>query len=846
MNIGSDIDPIVGGSYHNNSPPDTSAITDSVGTITLSPSADLPTTTTTISKNNNGEEDRLYLSPSKSKSMDDSMDDDTPLKKNKRKKRQSTSKTKDRIYGKSRSQSPSPSQMKRSSPSKTSASRSSHERKSSTKKAVPSPRPPSPPPLESPPQPQPPASTTSQSSISGRTPPVRSQSSPVSSANKKSTMSMRQRMHMSSNMPGSLPLMDSPVTKRLHKSQPAMDGDGLDHNLHDNSISSHRFRSSTSSSTSADTPTASLLEQLPSHSNSSSSTRRRGSSNNNNSVSNASSTSSLKSNRSAKSSAANSGHLSSSSIGSFAIGGQQNESSLGSMSFLGASANTNANSSTSLAYPPHHATATKTNVKSVIPPLYRCARKGYWDEVASGLEEEVSTDELAFQYKKDGTTILHLAVMSRTGYIDSFRSRAGGVRRSKSGDGSSSTFGSSAPVTAETPGSEAVQRVTDEDESNMASLSVIEDLLRISPQLAEIKCTLNGYTPLTYACLVCNATYNTEDCAAMARLFLKYSPSSINVFSREGLSPVDVHIVSYSHHHKNKEDASARGRTSTSVLRTLLQHSPELANLRSNGDRVEGPIELLYKCNATAFSQAVMDEVYESDDDGTVRSDYTIPERRQRVVDTVTKWWIWSWAVMILKYGSLTKNKKKGSRFAAVHTASMQVGVPTPILSITIYAFPRQIKLPIETADEAGNLPLHAVCSWPCHMGVQKTAPNDVDPMVPIRKALAISRVLDEFPFAVKFSNKRGETALELALTSRTSWDGGVRRLVKANPKALKVQSPISSLYPFMIAATAVAITDEGEDDKLPTKRQDLQCLRTIYGLLRANPKVLALSLSSD
>lgn len=497
------------------------------------------------------------------------------------------------------------------------------------------------------------------------------------------------------------------------------------------------------------------------------------------------------------------------------------------------------------------ATNAATTTSAVIPPLYRCARKGYWDDFGASLKD-VSLEDLSFRYKKDGTTALHLAIMSRTGYIDSFKtggSGSSGDRKSKSADHSSSTL-QTEHITPTTTTTEAatVPSTPSKDTvaANKAPLSVIEDLLRRAPDLAKIKCTLNGYTPLTYACLVCNEHYDTEDGAAMVRLFLQYCPSSLYVFSREGLSPVDIHVVSYSHHHKNKEDCTARGKTSTAVLRTLLQHAPDLANLRLSGDKVQGPIEFLYKCNSNTFSRAVMDEVYNSDDDGTVRSDYTIPERRQQVVDTVTKWWIWTWAVMILKYGSLVANKKKGSRFAAVHTAAMQVGVPTPILSITLYAFPRQIKQIIEDKDGVGNLPLHAVCSWPCQPVNHPTGLGD--PIVSIRKTMAINRVLDEYPIAVKVNNKRGESPLELALKSGTTWDGGVRRIVKAHPKALKLQSPTTRLYPFMTAAAAFENVEEVNPDdtvalaSLQTSstsgKQDLQCLRTIYGLLRSNPKV--------
>lgn len=447
------------------------------------------------------------------------------------------------------------------------------------------------------------------------------------------------------------------------------------------------------------------------------------------------------------------------------------------------------------------ASSTTTQVskerESTVPSLYKYARKCQWQEFSQALAANTSTwhDDIRHVYKKDGTTVLHMAVMSRTGYITAFKSCA--------------------------------------KDFPMAPLELIEELLRLDPDVANVKCSLNGYTPLTYACLVCNDKYDVEDAAKMVRLFLKYCPGSIHLLTKEGLSPVDIHVVSYSHHHQEKEEESSRGRTSASVLRTLLTHSPELANNRLFGDKVKGPIELLYKCNSNVFTQAVMEELNEIvEEDGTVRSDFTIPERRQKVVETVKKWWIWTWAIMILKYGSL-KQKKRGSQFAAVHSSCMQIACPSPLLSLIIYAFPRQIKQPILDKDDIGNLPLHAVCSWPCG-STNKIASQS---LLATRKSQAISKLLEEYPTAVKVTNGRGESALELAVKTGTTWDGGVRRLVKAYPKALRMKSQQTSFYPFMTAAVAV------RKNSPLSPEQDVQALRTIYGLLRSNPKVLSKAL---
>ena len=422
-----------------------------------------------------------------------------------------------------------------------------------------------------------------------------------------------------------------------------------------------------------------------------------------------------------------------------------------------------------------------------IPMLYRHGRKCQWEELAKALE--ASPEDTKYVYPKDGTNTLHMVVMSRTGYINTFKK-------------SKRTFPE-------------------------APLSLVENILKLDPECATVPCTLNGYTPLTYACLVCNQEYDVEHMAPMIRLFLKYSPQSINVFTKEGLSPVDVHIVSYSHHHKAKEEVRrGLGHSSTDVLRLLLVHSPELANLRLRGEKVEGPLEYLYRCNTSAFSEAVLNEIYDSDEEGTMLSNFTLPERRQQVVDAVSKWWIWKWAVMILKYGSW-KQKKREARFSAVHTAAGQVGCPVPLLSITLYAFPRQVKQTLESIEGIINLPLHTVCAWPCHQDYVSSA----DAIVSSRKSMAISRILEEYPDAAKQTNSNHETCLELALKTGTTWDHGVRRLVRTYPKAIKLQSRRTGLYPFMTAAAAAP--------KASFRKHTLKSVRTIYGLLRSNPKVL-------
>jgi hypothetical protein len=405
----------------------------------------------------------------------------------------------------------------------------------------------------------------------------------------------------------------------------------------------------------------------------------------------------------------------------------------------------------------------------------------------------VSSDEdLNFVYAKDGTTIMHMVVMSRTGYINAFKS-------------------------------------TSSKDFDVAPNGLLEQLLKRCPQLATVQCSLNGYTPLTYACLVCDDKYPMEVAASMVRLLLDHSPDAIHLFSKDGLSPVDIHVVSYSYHHPDKEDRSSRGRSSATLLRALLSYSPELARNRLQGDKITGPIELLYKCNAKSFSQEVLDEINEAAKDGNVHSVHTLPERRQIVVEEVKKWWIWTWSVMLLKYGS-EGHRKWGTQFAAVHAASIQIGCPSPLIKLALFAFPRQAMEPIADKDDLANFPLHAVCSWPCGTALKSASRSLID----MRKSQAITILMEEYPAAAAIANSRGDLPLELAVRTNTTWDGGIRRLVKTHPKALCRPSQQTGMYPFLTCATSAKQSASLE--------RQLQSLRTVFGLLRSNPQALTLA----
>jgi len=522
--------------------------------------------------------------------------------------------------------------------------------------------------------------------------------------------------------------------------------------------------------------------------------------------------------------------------------------------------------------------------KSTMNNLYRHARCGQWTAVERDLQ---LVPEQAKYVHLDGTTTLHLAVMSRTGYVLD---------------------------------TSTTQQQQNEGGGGVCPLAVLEWICQYHPQAANQACHINSYTPLAYACLVASGntvdededehdsddssddddhplkqrqpSYSLEDAQDICRILLKYAPDCTKVFTAGGLSALDVHVVSYSQrrnqkgnnhrrrrqHQKNNKKYSSNastdersliltdsksnkeeetthhhpltGRTNTLVIRTLLEADPTLAHVRISKDRVTGPVELLYRCNSADFLTVVsQDEMKEL---GKKRGIEKEDSSRKMRKNLMSHWWVWRWTILILKYGTVPF-KKRGAKFSCLQAAAGLVGCPLPILTLAMNAFPSQIRELDEMHHHGrnytgvGNLPLHEVCSWPC-------AQEDVastDPVIPSRKGMAIAALLGEYPQAAKMVNAKGQTPLELAVESGTTWDSGVRKLVRAHPAAVSKRSTqYANFYPFLCAAVAAGESSKRQEPLPSSKRslmshlknvskQDLQFVRTIYGLLRANPLVL-------
>ena len=446
--------------------------------------------------------------------------------------------------------------------------------------------------------------------------------------------------------------------------------------------------------------------------------------------------------------------------------------------------------------------------------MYKFARECRWDLVLDEISNRPRDANCVGL--KDGTTPLHMAVMSRT---------------------------SSAIRNGLVPGKVP------------APFELIEALICAAPEAAIIRCTKNKYTPLAYACFVLDQEYDVDDAVKVIEILLRHAKECINVFTDEGFSPVDVHIVSYSRHHNQREEViSSLGSPSSKVIAKLLDANPGLGEVRAYTNRIKGPIELLYRCNLDFFKEANSCEHDVYNEDGT------------------EEWWAWKWALLLLEKSSSFNNKD--IEFNAVHAASRLVGCPIPILNFMIQREPHHLK----ERDPMGslyNLPLHTVCSW--------KSDNEIisgDPHVLSRKSKAIELLLEAYPEASRMTNNFGETPLQLAVETCTPFHGGLEMLARASPKALgfpkqdsttigrnpsdasmdESQSSVDSEYteetidesigmpPFLLASIRACVSktkitraqlhfsSTPEDIRAQIVKKDLQSIRSIYGLLRMRP----------
>ena len=423
-----------------------------------------------------------------------------------------------------------------------------------------------------------------------------------------------------------------------------------------------------------------------------------------------------------------------------------------------------------------------------VPYIYKAALTHEWDDVVS---RTVTYPMEATYVHSDGSTVLLLAVISRAIYANC-----------KSIDG------------------QLIRDIWNFDCNKApASIDVIRALLNANPEALKVRCKLLGYPPLAYALLMPRVSdFETE---SVVRLLIEPKSDSVLVPTATGMSPLEVHIQSFSQVHGTLQfttTSEAESIKTTSMLRILLEtdlHSSNLSKAKL--------LEVLYEWNSSAVLDALECASISSGRSNSLSN------------ADLNGWWVWQWMLVLLKY-SVAGTWTQGSEFSATHAAAgLENGCPMPLLMLLGRAFPNQVRIPCPMTG-TNRYVLHSICCW----GGKE--PRNEDSVNYSRKQMAMSAVLREHPAAASMTDAEGRTPLCLAIENRTLWNGGVSKLYRAFPGALHISNPQTGLYPFMTAASAAPQRD-GElvksDDTNNGSNKDTQQLWTIYKLLRSAPQVL-------
>mmetsp|Transcript_13016 Transcript_13016/g.28730 ORF Transcript_13016/g.28730 Transcript_13016/m.28730 type:complete len:261 (-) Transcript_13016:90-872(-) len=79
--------------------------------------------------------------------------------------------------------------------------------------------------------------------------------------------------------------------------------------------------------------------------------------------------------------------------------------------------------------------------------------------------------------------------------------------------------------------------------------------------------------------------------------------------------------------------------------------------------------------------------------------------------------------------------------------------------------------------------------------------------------------LIKKYPEASKKKNEKGELCLHIALKSGKTWDTGIKKLLKAEPRAIKIKDKSVGLYPFMLAAVGNTVMSKEEKRLFATSR---------------------------
>jgi ankyrin repeat protein len=263
-------------------------------------------------------------------------------------------------------------------------------------------------------------------------------------------------------------------------------------------------------------------------------------------------------------------------------------------------------------------------------------------------------------------------------------------------------------------------------------LTVLKILLQLNGGATTVQCDKNGYTPLAYACSVDLLEGHLEDNAKVIEMLLKAdNKEALGITCKEGLTPLALHIRSISRQRFLKDKSEEI--PSTAVLKILAEGSSR--------QTLEDALETLYACNTSTIMQRFVEE------EARARRNIKLFGRQTRA--GATDFWVWAWALVILRSVHDRIYGTDQALFQALHIASQITDCPTPFLALAMRSSPGETRTPDRTTL---NMPLHSVASWQLPEGTSSLC----------RKSMAVRTLESEYPAALKAKNKRKKTPMDL------------------------------------------------------------------------------------
>jgi hypothetical protein len=262
--------------------------------------------------------------------------------------------------------------------------------------------------------------------------------------------------------------------------------------------------------------------------------------------------------------------------------------------------------------------------------------------------------------------------------------------------------------------------------------SALKTLLQLNRGATTVQCNINDYTPLAYACSVDLRDDYLEDNAKVVEMLLEGDNNeALDMTSNEGLTPLSLHIRSISRQ-KFLQDQSKVA--STTVLKLLAENSSR--------ETLEEALETLYACNTSTVMQRFVQE------ESRARHNIQLFGRQTRASPGATEFWVWEWALLILRCVHDRIYGTDQALFQALHVASQITDCPTPFVVLAMRSFPGEARTPDRMKQ---NTPLHSVASW--------QLPEE-SPLC--RKSMTVRTLASEYPAALETKNKRKKTPQDL------------------------------------------------------------------------------------